>query len=311
MTYQDQYNKAIDYYNRGRDDKAIQIFENIRSFYQGTPKIDTIMFYTANSYYNNRNYFMSSDLYNEYRTSMGRGVFYAEANLYYALSLYRISPDPKLDQSYTTQAIAAFEDFLYHFPDHELEQECLKYLEELRARVYESELSIAQTYYDIRQYKSAIITLRNILKNNPNTPFRENVLFMIVQANYEYARSSIPDKRRERFFDTIDAYYNFASEYPQSELIKRANRLHLHAQSITEGTAVVNEVTGNVKLRSANIYSRRDKVITKLNKAEDRGASEKKIKRLQDELDIANKAIEALESLVEQRKRDTEIRRGQ
>ncbi len=302
----EQYNKALDYYQRKRFEKALAIFQNIQPAYAGHQRLDTIMFYSANCYYFNNDFFMSSEMYDQYRTTMGRSIFATQADLYYALSLYNISPDVQLDQTYTVSAIAAFEDFLYRNPGHEMEEQCKKYITELYTRVYQNQVHIAKTYFDIGYYKSAIVSLNNVLKKNPNTPHREEIMFFIVRANYEYARSSIPSKRRERFFNTIDAYYNFITEFPKSKYIGQVRKFHANAKSITEGEATISDVTGRVISKRQDFYQTKEKLEKKIANLEKKNRV-KAAEKLRIDLDIVNKTIKKFEELMENRKRELEI----
>ena len=300
------YMKAMDMYENKRYEKAMNFFDLVENAYQGHPRIDTIKFYKANCLYFTADYIGSSNLYQEYQTQMGRGAFTDIAGLYYALSLYKVSPDVELDQTFTKRAISAFTDYMYRYPDSQMTEECLEYIDELNQRVYKNEVSIAHTYFNIGYFKASRVTLQNILKKNPSTPYREEIMFRIVKSNYEYARTSVPSKRKERFYDTIDAFYNFVDEYPASEYLKEAKKLHTHAHNYSEGTAAINEVTGRVISTKLKIYDKRDEMAAKLEKYNRKG-NVKAAKKAKDVLDVYDKAIAEYEKRIEERKRDVKI----
>lgn len=305
-TYVQIYDKAIEFYEAKRYDKALSLFSNIETAFQGDNKLDTIMFYKANCEYFNRDYYMSSELYNQYRTTMGRGVFAEMADLYYALSLYHISPDVELDQSYTERAINAFKDFAYRNEGHEMIPQCEQYIEELNQRIYESDIHIAKTYFKIGRYKSCIVTLTNILQDDPHTPFREEIMFMIIESNFEYARSSVRGKRKSRFYDTIDGYYRFLEEFPNSELMEKAKKYNTLSESFAEGDAYIHEVSGRVIVNNESIYEAKEKLEAKIVKFEKRGKQEK-LEKAKEKLKLINIAIKRLEEAASQRRRDVEI----
>ena len=300
------YQRALDMYERKRYDKAISFFDYIEKAYQGHPRIDTIKFYKANCFYFNNDFIASSHLYQEYQTHMGRGPFTDLAGLYYALSLYNISPDIELDQTYTKRAITAFTDYMYRYPESDMVDQCVKYIEELNERVYKNEVSIAQTYYNIGYFKSATVTLQNILRKNPNTPYREDIMFLIVDSNYEYACSSIPEKRKERFYDTIDAFYNFYDEFPNSKHLEKAKIFHKNAKNVSEGLAVVSELTGKVLSTKLKIYQKRDEWAAKVVKYEKQGKKKALIKA-KNHVDVYNKAIAEYEKRIGERHREVKI----
>lgn len=305
-TYGEIYDKALEFYDAERYDKAYSLFDNIETAFAGDNKLDTIMFYKAQCKYFNRNYIESSELYNYYRTTMGRGVFAEMADLYFALSLYHVSPDVQLDQTYTERAINAFKDFAYRNEGHEMIPQCEEYIDELQQRMYESDVSIAQTYFRIGQYNSCIVALQNILQNNPHTPYREKIMFMTVEASFAYARSSIDAKKRERFYDVIDGFFRFVEEYPNSKFLKDAKRYQTFAEDFAAGKAYVHDVTGRLITERDDIYDERDRLEDKLQKLE-KGKRDKKIEQVSRRLDVVNRAISKFEEAADKRTRDVKI----
>lgn len=303
-TIDEQYMRSLEFYENKRYDKALSLFTNIEQAYRGHQRIDTIMFYSANCYFFNGDYLTSSEMYNAYRVTMGRGSFSELADLYYALSLYHVSPDVELDQTYTVLAIAAFRDFIHRNAGHDMIPQCDKYIAELQLRLYNKDMDIALTYYNIGHYNSCLQVLSNILQKDPNTPFREDLLFLIVKANYEYARMSIKEKRLERFYDAIDGFYRFAEEFPNSEFMKAATRFHKHASGYADGTSVVNEITGRVISKKNELYERKKELDADIIKFRKRGKKEKLASAIAEKVAIEG-AIVKFNNLVE--KRDIEV----
>jgi outer membrane protein assembly factor BamD len=99
----------------------------------------------------------------------------------------------------------------------------------LDRKAYES----AKLYYTIEDYKAATHALKETLKDNPESSYREDILYYIVAANYHYANNSIPALQRERFLNLIDEYYNFISEYPDSRYRREMDTMFKRAQQFT------------------------------------------------------------------------------
>jgi len=90
----------------------------------------------------------------------------------------------------------------------------------------------ARLYYDLGYYKAAIIALRNCLNEYPNSPYREELMFMLLDAQFQLADNSIESKKKERFQNTLDEYYSFVSEFPQSKYSKQAEKIYLKTKNI-------------------------------------------------------------------------------
>ena len=71
--------------------------------------------------------------------------------------------------------------------------------------------------------------MENALKTYPDSRFREDMLFLIVESNYELAINSIESKKEERLLDTIESYHKFADSYGESLKLKEAERWYGNA----------------------------------------------------------------------------------
>ena len=53
---------------------------------------------------------------------------------------------------------------------------------------------------------------------------------MILRAKYQLAQQSVEEKRLERYRDTIDEYYGFMNEYPESKYLKDSQRIFAQSE---------------------------------------------------------------------------------
>ena len=81
-------------------------------------------------------------------------------------------------------------------------------------------------------YESCVITAQNALKDYPYTNMREDLSILILRSKYEMAVYSVEDKRAERYRETVDEYYAFKNEFPESKYMKDADRIFKEAQKI-------------------------------------------------------------------------------
>jgi outer membrane protein assembly factor BamD len=84
----------------------------------------------------------------------------------------------------------------------------------------------AKIYYTMEDYRAARVALKNVLKDDADNIYREDVLYYTAMASYKYADLSVPSKQRERFLVFEDDYYNFIGEYPESKYRKELDSLH-------------------------------------------------------------------------------------
>ena len=107
---------------------------------------------------------------------------------------------------------------------------CLLRLDELQNKLYDKSYINARTYYKIGRYKSAVVALRNALKEYPETPHREEILYLTVKSCHELATNSVRALQRDRYLDMLDAYYTFVADFPESKYRKELDRLQKTAR---------------------------------------------------------------------------------
>lgn len=210
------YAKGVELYDAGKWSKAITLLQNVENYYSGTSKADTLSFYIARAHFKNRSYDTASELFDTYRRTFGRSPFIEDAEGMYAMCFYYLSPSPQRDQTVTGQAIVAISEFMSRYPDSEKYGQFEQMRNELTGRLHDKEFLNAYTYYKIGKHKSAIVALKNALRKYPETPHREELMYLIVGSGYELAHNSVQRKQTDRYLSMLDSYYTFIAEFPES-----------------------------------------------------------------------------------------------
>ncbi len=219
------YAKGVELYDAGKWSKAITLLQNVENYYSGTSKADTLSFYIARAHFKNRSYDTASELFDTYRRTFGRSPFIEDAEGMYAMCFYYLSPSPQRDQTVTGQAIVAISEFMSRYPDSEKYGQFEQMRNELTGRLHDKEFLNAYTYYKIGRYKSAIVALKNALKQYPESGHREEIMYLIVDSSYRLASNSVADKQTDRYLAMLDSYLSFKEEYPESKHIKELDRM--------------------------------------------------------------------------------------
>jgi outer membrane protein assembly factor BamD len=230
--YKLKYEKAMEYYNAEEYVKAATLFDQIAPVYKGTIKADTIFYYQAMSYYMQRDYILSGHHFKQLAINYPRSTYAEESDYMSGYCFYKLSPKPSLDQENTIKAITSFQLFMIKYPRSTRVEEARSLIEEMRNKLVEKSYLNGKLYYDLGDYKASIIALRNSLNEFPDTKYREELMFLILKSSYLLADNSIIQKRKERFQDTIDEYYTFISEFPESKFRKEAEKIYESATSI-------------------------------------------------------------------------------
>ena len=218
------YEEALKYYNREKWKPAGDLFDACQAYYVGDMKEDSIAFFSARSKFKGRDYVEATTQLDEFRRKFGRSVFIEDSEAMLAMCHYYLAPDPTRDQTVTGEAIVAFSEFIERYPNSKRVEAFSELITELTERLKKKAYLNAYTYFKIQRYKSAVVALRNALKLYPETPHREDILYLIAVSNYRLAHNSIEEKQGERYLNVLDSYYSFINEFPESKHRKELER---------------------------------------------------------------------------------------
>ena len=228
------YQQALYYYEKEKWTKAASLFEGASPYYVAKPQEDSIAFMHAYCKFKNREYDVVTSELDLFRRKHTRSIFLEDAEGMLALSYFYLSPGPTRDQSMTTQALVAINEFMVHYPTNEKIDEFRKLNQILTERLHDKAFLNAYTYYKIERYKSAIFSLKNALKEYPESKHREEIMYLIVKSGYELASNSVQDKQADRYLSMLDSYYSFVAEFPESSYVKELDRLAKHAKDFLD-----------------------------------------------------------------------------
>lgn len=210
--------------------RAIMCFEQVQPYFVGTMREDSMAYYIAYSYFKNDDFTTSTEKLDEFRRKYTRSPFLEDVEGMYALSFYYLSPAPERDQTTTVQALTAIQEYLGRYPNSTRRAAFEQMVRELNQKQYDKVFINAKTYYTIGRYKSAVPALKNALKKYPDTPHREELMYLIVKSSYLLAHNSIESLQRDRYMSMMDSYYSFVAEFPESKHVKELTRMQNEAK---------------------------------------------------------------------------------
>lgn len=231
--------EAKKYYEKKKWLKAVTLLDAVAPYYKGTSQSEEVLYLTAQCYYGNEDYFTAVSYYDTYTKTYTRGKYAEECWFMIGYCHYLQSPDARLDQTETIEAINAFDEFLQIFPNSSKTTEVNKYLEEMREKLAYKAVLGARLYFDLgnylgNNYLSAIVTAQNILKDYPNSKYKEELSFLILKSKFKQAELSVQGKKTDRFRETIDEYYNFIGEFPKGEYAAEAEDIFKASKKIVK-----------------------------------------------------------------------------
>jgi len=230
-TFRENFEKAMNYYNKKAWLSAARIFEQLYPLAIGTPLGDTILFYFADSYFQNRDYQLAAFHFRDYARRYPGTERTELAALNAVKAMYFTSPEYYLDQFITILAIDEVNLFIQNYPYSKFIEECNEILDALREKLAKKDMEIVRMYYQTSNYEATQIMARNFLKTFSSSRYAPELLFILVRNNFDFARRSVEHKKYNRFKDVLDAFEMLQTRYPESSFVADAKRIADEAEN--------------------------------------------------------------------------------
>lgn len=235
--YELKYERALEYYEDENYDRAIALLSDVIHVYRGTAEAETINYYFAKAHFHQGQYALASHYFKSFVESFPRSENAEEFLYLSAYCQYLESPRHSLDQTSTRQAIRELQNFINRYPNSDRVADANELIDELRLKLETKRFEKGKLYMNISDYVAAATTFETMIKDFPDSKFREEATYLIIEAYYEYAYNSVRRRQEERYEDVLDAFTNFVERYPESEYLPEARRLKENAENAIEQLA--------------------------------------------------------------------------
>lgn len=236
----EKYKAAHEYFNKGKFKKAADIFDNLNLLVQGLPQEDTVNYYHGLSNFRYGDLQTAETVLAKFIEVYPRSSFAMEAKFLRIKCLYEETYRYELDQTPTRKAMAVISEFMYDNPDSEYYPVCQDMMKDLMDRLEKKSFESAKLYYTMEDYKASRYALKNVLKENSDNQYREDILYYVAMSSYKFAFNSVAERQKERYLDFMDDYYNFISEFPESKYRKELDGLYEKVEHHADKTTTEN-----------------------------------------------------------------------
>jgi outer membrane protein assembly factor BamD len=220
------YQKADEYYNNKEYYKAQSLFELAIPYYRGKELAETLFYKYAYTYYYSGEYILASHYFKNFSNTFYNSSKKEEMDFMSAFAHYKLSPNFKLDQSFTDKAIEGFQLFVNTYPNSERIPEINRLIDEMRRKQEIKSFEQAFLYYNIGQYQAAVVSFDNFLKDYPGSTKSEEARYLKIKASFIISENSIYDKKEERYDITVKYYNEFIKKHPQSKWIDEVEDIY-------------------------------------------------------------------------------------
>lgn len=218
-------------YDKKEYAKALGLFETLLSRYRGTDGATDLFYLNAMANYKLKDYTSAAYHFNEFATSYPSDPRAEEARFLTAYCYYLDAPPYYLDQENTYKCIEKLQLFINLYPKSDRVAEASKLIQDLRDRLETKAYANAKLYLTIGENQAAVIAFGNVLRDYPDTKYAEEMEFLTIKAQYEFAHQSQEYKQEERYTTAIESADNFFDKYPKSAYTAQAQELRKDSQA--------------------------------------------------------------------------------
>ena len=115
--YEYKYEAAKNYFAKGQYNRSATLLNELITILKGTDKAEESLYMLGMSYYNQKDYQTAAQTFITYFNTYPRGTFTELARFHAGKALFLDTPEPRLDQSSTYQAIQQLKMFMEYFPN--------------------------------------------------------------------------------------------------------------------------------------------------------------------------------------------------
>lgn len=226
-----KYDLAQKYYDAGDFKRANRLFQQIAPKYIGKPQGERVMYFLADSYFEIGDYNFAGYQFERFIKSYPKSDKADDASFLGAKSYYYLSPRYSLDQTDTDKALTKLQGFINAYPESEYLEEANAMAKELTTKKEKKAFEIAKQFtklgksYILDYNISAIAALDNFISDNPGSVFREDALYLKIEAATNLALNSTELRKKERLDDAKEAYEALFRYYPETKYEKEAGSL--------------------------------------------------------------------------------------
>ncbi|MEI6123334.1 MAG: outer membrane protein assembly factor BamD [Bacteroidota bacterium] len=254
-----KYSTAVALYDKGDFHRAMTLFDELLIYYRGTDTSEKINYYFAYCYFGEGDFLQAGYYFTKFTSTFPTSKYAEECQYMSAYCQYMYSPKYSLDQTISVDAIKEFQLFINSYPKSKLVDSCNSIIDELRGKLETKSYEIAKLYYKIEDYQAAVIAFKNLLKDYPDTKYKENAYYYILVSYYYYALGSVEGKKNERLNNAKDAYSSLFAAFPQTKFEKDAKSMLKNINKELQKNADKEKAIKEVEIKKNNNLNTKQK----------------------------------------------------
>lgn len=207
---------ALKYYEEEEYIKSITLLEDIIPYYKLTPSGEHLYYTYCMANYKLEDYYLSGYYWKRFIRQYPTSKHVEEATYLSAMCAVHNSPQYKLDQTETLNALDELQIFIDLYPESSRIDTCNQIMDRLNGKLEKKQFDNSVLYHKTENYKAAVVAFDGFLEKYPNSTYKEEALFLSLKSSYSLAINSIASKKLERLESTLKSYTTFVAAFPES-----------------------------------------------------------------------------------------------
>ena len=186
---QELFQEATELAEKGKVEKAVEKFMEVRTYYPGDDLARKSLLATADLYYEQEDYASALQSYEEFRLLYPTDVESAYSLHRIAMSHFKQIGTPDRDQTETVRAIQTFESFLSSYPNSPYAEEAKTRLAEAKSTLAKHYVYIGKFYLKKKKYEAACNRFQYVREHYPDAPLDDDLDELLSRSCGEKGRA--------------------------------------------------------------------------------------------------------------------------
>lgn len=221
-------NKANEYYDKGKYEKAQQLYYDIAPYFKSSDQYEFIVYRYAYCSFLLKDYVTSQLMFKDYLSNFPTSERNEEVEYMQAKSFFLDATAGSyfLDPSSTNKALNYFQIFLQNHPGTSRYKDIMDMILQCRSRLEIKDLRAAEQYYNMERYRAAAIYFANLSDHYSESLRADEYKFKSIESWFRYAKLSWIQEKKQRFENVLKEYKDFINRFPESKYLARASILY-------------------------------------------------------------------------------------
>lgn len=224
--YDEKLAKAEAMFEARSYNRALPLYEQVYQRFPREGKGELAYYRLAKSYWEIGDFYMAGYYFGNFVTRFPFSAKAEECLFMSAMCSVKLSPETALDQEETHVALNELQLFVNRYPQSILVDSCNLVMDQLRVKLETKDFLSVRLYAKTERYKAAVVSAKTFIEEHPQSQYREEAAFIMLENSYVLASNSIFSRKKERLEDVIEIYNSYKTDLEKRRYQTRADEFY-------------------------------------------------------------------------------------